>query len=73
MVLIYSIQRKGSFYDYVCNQVIGYLLDMATVSFCSVYLESFGEIYFDTVSPTSYYRLPCDAHRAAIDPQLRTF
>jgi hypothetical protein len=55
------------------TRVIGYLLDIATVSFCGAHLEPFDEVYFDRISPTSHYRLPCDAHGAAIDLQLRTF
>jgi len=55
------------------TRVIGYLLDIATVSFCGAHLEPFDEVYFDRVSPTSHYRLPCDARGAAIDLQLRTF
>jgi hypothetical protein len=55
------------------TRVIGYLLDIATVSFCGAHLEPFDEVYFDKISPISHYRLPCDAQCAAIDLQLRTF
>jgi hypothetical protein len=55
------------------TRVIGYLLDIATVSFCGAHLEPFDEVYFDRISPTGHYRLPCDAHGAAIGLQLRTF
>jgi hypothetical protein len=55
------------------TRAIGYLLDIGTVSFCGAHLEPFDEVYFDRISPTSHYRLPCDAYGATIDLQLRTF
>jgi hypothetical protein len=55
------------------TRAIAYLLDIATVSFCGAHLEPFDEVYFDRVSPTSHYRIPCDAHGSVIDLQPRIF
>lgn len=55
------------------TRVIGYLLDIATVSYCGAHLEPFDEVYFDRVSPTGRYQLPCDAHGAVIDLRPRIF
>ena len=54
-------------------RAIGFLLDIATVSFCGAHLEPFDKVYFDRVSPASFYQLACDAQSAAIDLQLRSF
>jgi len=70
----YVRSREGVFSAIMyATRAIGYLLDIATISFCGAHLEPFDEVYFERNSPTGHYRIPCGADGATIDLQPRTF